>query len=72
MFSKMNDASKAALVHLVRVLTNLDFKLIDCQVYSKHLDSLGATPIPRDDFAAILADYCKPGIKPHLPEQPVP
>ncbi len=70
MFSKMNNASKVALVHLVRAMESLDFRLIDCQVYSKHLESLGATPMPRDDFATVLAGYCKPGIKHHLPEQP--
>jgi leucyl/phenylalanyl-tRNA--protein transferase len=68
MFSKMRDASKVALAHLVAVLEDLDFKLIDCQVYSQHLESLGATPMAREEFAAILAGYCKPGIKLHLPE----
>jgi len=72
MFSKMNDASKVALVNLVHVLARLDFKLIDCQVYTKHLDSLGATPISRDDFARILSYYCKPGIKHHLQKRPAP
>ncbi len=71
MFSKMQDASKVALVHLVRVLKSLDFKLIDCQVYSQHLESLGATPMPREEFATILAEFCKPDIKLHLPEGPI-
>lgn len=71
MFSKMQDASKVALVHLVRILKNLDFRLIDCQVYSQHLESLGATPMPRKEFATILTEFCKSDIKLHLPEGPV-
>jgi len=71
MFSKMQDASKVALTHLAGVLKNLDFKLIDCQVYSQHLESLGATPMHRKEFSVVLARFCKPGIKLHLPEESV-
>jgi leucyl/phenylalanyl-tRNA--protein transferase len=69
MFSKMRDASKVALAHLVAVLENLDFKLIDCQVYSQHLESLGAVPVSRENFAAMLAEYCQSDVRLHLPEQ---
>lgn len=54
MFTRATDASKVAFVHLVRQLQRWDFVLIDCQVYTGHLASLGAAPIPRRDFSAIL------------------
>lgn len=55
MFSRARDASKVALVHLVRRLAAWDYTLIDCQVYTPHLASLGATEIPREDFRRHLA-----------------
>ena len=62
MFSRKVDASKVALTHLVKELRQRDFRLIDCQVHSKHLQTLGATPIPRDLFVNILKHYCTPEI----------
>ena len=50
MFSLMADASKVALVHLVDYLKQHGFKLIDSQVYTSHLESLGAEMISRDDY----------------------
>jgi leucyl/phenylalanyl-tRNA---protein transferase len=50
MFSRRTDASKVAFVHLVRQLRTWGFELVDCQVYSAHLASLGARTIPRDAF----------------------
>lgn len=50
MFSRISDASKVAFVHLVRQLAAWDFALIDCQVHTRHLASLGAVDIPRRDF----------------------
>ncbi len=50
MFHKVSDASKVALVHLVEHLNLKNYKLIDCQVHTKHLESLGACLIPRDEF----------------------
>ncbi|BAS68353.1 MAG: leucyl/phenylalanyl-tRNA--protein transferase [Gammaproteobacteria bacterium] len=47
MFSKVSNASKIAFVHLVK---NMDYEMIDCQVESTHLKSLGAFNIPRDVF----------------------
>lgn len=62
MFSRMTDASKLALVHLVNHLTAWGFQLIDCQVYSKHLISLGATEISRRAFLQHLRCWCdRPG-----------
>lgn len=54
MFSAMPDASKVALVHLARELDRREFRLIDCQVHSRHLQSLGAVPIPRKLFVNIV------------------
>ncbi len=54
MFSKMRDASKIALWHLCRQ----GYELIDCQVYSTHLSSLGAEEIPRAEFCALLQQLC--------------
>lgn len=53
MFSRVSDASKVALVHLVRQLGRWDFQLIDCQVTTHHLLSLGAREIPRSDFLTL-------------------
>ena len=58
MFSRKSDASKVALVHLVELLKTRNFRLIDCQVHSRHLQSLGAKPIPRNLFVNILRHYC--------------
>jgi leucyl/phenylalanyl-tRNA---protein transferase len=60
MFSRVTDASKLALVHLVRQLMAWEFALIDCQVGSAHLRSLGACEIPRDEFLDLLDRYCEP------------
>jgi leucyl/phenylalanyl-tRNA---protein transferase len=58
MFSRCSDASKVAFVHLVRALDAAGFALIDCQVHTDHLASLGARPIPRDEFTACLSVHC--------------
>ncbi len=55
MFSRATDASKVAFAHLVRQLETWGYVLIDCQVASAHLFSLGAEEIPRADFMARLA-----------------
>jgi leucyl/phenylalanyl-tRNA--protein transferase len=54
MFSRERDASKVALVALVDILKRGGFRLIDCQVESEHLNSLGARTISRLDFEAML------------------
>ncbi|MBA5249838.1 MAG: leucyl/phenylalanyl-tRNA--protein transferase [Gammaproteobacteria bacterium] len=53
MFSKVNNASKIAFVHLVN---KMGYELIDCQVESPHLQSLGAFNIERDAFIQRLND----------------
>tara|TARA_R110000772_G_scaffold209960_2_gene320501 strand:+ start:794 stop:1513 length:720 start_codon:yes stop_codon:yes gene_type:complete len=55
MFSKQNDASKLAFVHLVKTVQGLGFSLIDCQVANPHLASLGAREIRRSEFIKHLA-----------------
>jgi leucyl/phenylalanyl-tRNA--protein transferase len=50
MFARRSDASKVALAHLVRQLRRWNFPLIDCQMSTSHLASLGAREIPRTEF----------------------
>lgn len=54
MFAHEADASKVALAHLIARLRALDVPLIDCQQETHHLASLGARPIPRSRFTALL------------------
>ncbi|MFT5426182.1 MAG: leucyl/phenylalanyl-tRNA--protein transferase [Gammaproteobacteria bacterium] len=58
MFSRRTDASKICFAHLVDLLKTYDFALIDCQVYSEHLASLGARVIPREEFSNTLDQFC--------------
>lgn len=60
MFSRQSDASKVAFIHFVHTLKAMDFQLVDCQVSSAHLSSLGARDIPRDEFISYLDRYCHP------------
>jgi len=55
MFSHATNASKIALAHLCRFLAGREFGIIDCQMETAHLTSLGACPIPRDDYLARVA-----------------
>jgi leucyl/phenylalanyl-tRNA--protein transferase len=57
MFSRVTDASKVALVHLCDFLLAHGFRLIDSQVHTGHLQSLGAEMIPRPRFAALIKKY---------------
>ncbi len=54
MFSRTSNASKIAFSHLAKGLEHADFVLIDCQVENKHLSSLGAQPMAREDFIVYL------------------
>lgn len=54
MFSRQADASKAALATLVAQLERWGFEMIDCQMASAHLASLGAREIPREEFVRNL------------------
>lgn len=54
MFSLVSNASKLAFIYLVQKLEKENYKLIDCQVYNSHLESLGADEISRNEFLKIL------------------
>ena len=56
MFSKVSNASKAALISLCNTG---NFKLIDCQVYTEHLESMGARMISRDEYLSILQNNAR-------------
>jgi leucyl/phenylalanyl-tRNA---protein transferase len=56
MFSKTSNASKFAFINYVRQLQKEKVTLIDCQVYTPHLESLGAEMIERSRFIALLAE----------------
>ena len=53
MFAKETNASKMALIWLCE---NLDLNLVDCQVYTEHLESLGARMIPAEDYLKTLRE----------------
>ena len=57
MFSHRSNASKVAFVYWVRELQRQGFQLIDCQVYTEHLASLGAACIPRIAFEQLLKQW---------------
>jgi leucyl/phenylalanyl-tRNA--protein transferase len=59
MFNKMSNASKTAFVRLVERLAAHDFKIIDCQITTGHLISLGAEEIKRREFIKILSASLK-------------
>lgn len=57
MFSRVTDASKVALVYLCEYLLAHGFRMIDSQVYTSHLASLGAEMIPRTRFVELIEQY---------------
>jgi leucyl/phenylalanyl-tRNA---protein transferase len=59
MFSQERDASKVALARLVEECRPRDIRLIDCQVASSHLASLGARELSRSEFVALLRRYAR-------------
>jgi leucyl/phenylalanyl-tRNA--protein transferase len=64
MFSRETDASKLALSALVRHCLAVGIALVDCQMETGHLASLGARPVARAGFQALLAEHCDPTIPP--------
>lgn len=54
MFSKVSNASKIALITLAQRLQELNFEFIDCQVYTEHLESMGAKMVEWDEFKAMI------------------
>ena len=61
MFSREPDASKVALSSLVRRSAERGIELIDCQMHSHHLASLGSRPLPRVEFLQRLAELASSG-----------
>jgi leucyl/phenylalanyl-tRNA--protein transferase len=59
MFSLRRDASKVALARLIDECRARDIQLIDCQVASSHLASLGAREVPRSQFVTLLRRYAR-------------
>ena len=51
MFTKISNASKVGFITFIQ---NTNYKLIDCQMHTNHLESLGAEDIPRSDFFILL------------------
>jgi len=64
MFARTSDASKVALAHLARHLESRGFGMIDCQMSTAHLASLGAREIPRREFVAALRELTRSGDAP--------
>lgn len=73
MFSAEPNASKYALLYMDCLLRDGTFGLLDCQVRSNHLLSMGAGTMSRSDFVALLDELCEPAspFKP-WPRAPVP
>jgi leucyl/phenylalanyl-tRNA--protein transferase len=61
MFSHQDNASKFAMLGLCSILSRNDFELLDCQVLSEHLLTLGAQLIPRAEFSKTLRCFCATG-----------
>jgi leucyl/phenylalanyl-tRNA--protein transferase len=64
MFHHVTDASKLAFVHLVRRLHDQAFGMLDCQMKTAHLASLGAREVSRDEFSQRLSELVN-SIHPH-------
>lgn len=60
MFSAVPNASKIALLGLTKQTSAAELELIDCQLVSQHLLTLGASTVPRHEFTQILARACNP------------
>ncbi len=58
MFSRKSNASKAALATFMQSARSWNYQLVDCQVHSDHLASLGAISMPRKRFKRLLETYC--------------
>ncbi len=73
MFSRKSNASKLAMLALCEMLAASGFEMIDCQVESRHLTTLGATAIPRAEFSAHLSTACPSLIRfGDWPASPIP
>jgi leucyl/phenylalanyl-tRNA---protein transferase len=59
MFSRERDGSKVAMARLIEECPGRSIRLVDCQVASSHLSSLGAREVPRNEFVALLRRYAR-------------
>lgn len=66
MFFRQRDASKLALVGLCALLQEKGFRMIDCQMHTPHLASLGGREIPRLQFSALLEELVDCPLNPEL------
>ena len=72
MFSQQSNASKLAMLYLCENLHANGFDMIDCQVVSRHLTTLGATAVPRSKFAVHLQSACStPARYDDWPDDPI-
>lgn len=58
MFSQITNASKFAFIHYMQQLSGEGLALLDCQVYTPHVESLGARLISRQAFISLLRRHC--------------
>lgn len=73
MFSAMPNTSKIAMLGLIKHMRRFGLELIDCQVESQHLATLGARVIPRGEFIQILGKACDPPTRHQdWPKKPIP
>lgn len=73
MFSQVSNASKIAMWSLCEILVRHDFEILDCQVVSAHLTSLGAFLMRRDEFGSLLERACDPAARfDNWPEKRLP
>lgn len=64
MFHQVSEASKVAFVHLAALLERRNFAVIDCQMSTSHLASLGGREIPRSEFLRGLAVWTREDLSP--------
>ncbi|CAE6919260.1 MAG: leucyl/phenylalanyl-tRNA--protein transferase [Pseudomonadaceae bacterium] len=65
MFSRADNASKVGFVTLVQHLQQWGFVMIDCQMHTQHLQSLGARPISREQFSRTLHTHLEQAANAH-------
>ncbi len=72
MFSRESDASKVAMARLVDECRTRDIRLIDCQVASSHLASIGAREVSRANFISMLVEHTRRAPSERWNDEPTP
>lgn len=73
MFSSVANASKFALLGLCAQMLDHGLELLDCQMVSQHLTTMGAIAIPRQEFTVLLGTMCDPAVAcAAWPREPLP